>query len=194
MTQQLAQSALTDAPPVAALVNAAGVMLLGTTLDVPLEDWERSLAVNLTGVLLSSRAVIPHMRRGSGVVNIASVVALAAGRRRVAYAAAKAGVIGMTRAMALDHAADGIRVNVICPGAVETPMLHGAWAAVAPQTPAESMRAALEAGTPLGRVASPEDIADLIAFLCGPQSSFITGAVIPIDGGITAQLAASQAR
>lgn len=176
------------------LVNAAGVQIFGSALDTNLADWNSSLAVNLTGPFLVAQALLPLMTGGGSIVNISSVVALVAGKRRLPYAAAKSGLLGMTRAMALDHAEDGIRVNAVCPGAVETPMLHKAWSTVGSGQTADSMRAALEQVTPLGRVGTVADIAELILFLCGPHSSFITGATFTIDGGITAQLAASQAR
>jgi len=176
------------------LVNAAGIMVFGSATDTPLADWEKCIAVNMTGTFLSSQAIIPLMQRGGAVVNIASVVALAAGKRRLPYAAAKAGVIGITKAMAVDHAAAGIRVNAVAPGAIETPMLHHAWSNVAPEKSHEEMRKALMDATPLGLVGSPSHVADLILFLCSDASKFITGAVIPVDGGVTSQLAVSQAR
>lgn len=176
------------------LVNAAGIMVFGNAIDTSLADWEKCIAVNMTGTFLSSQAIVPLMERGGSIVNIASVVALAAGKRRLPYAAAKAGVIGITKAMAVDHASAGIRVNAVAPGAIETPMLHHAWKNVAPQKSHDEMRKALVDATPLGLVGEPSHVADLILFLCSNSSKFITGAIIPVDGGVTAQLAVSQAR
>lgn len=192
--QALARELESENLTVDVLVNAAGVMVFGSATDTSLADWEKCISVNMTGTFLSSQTFIPLMKRGGAIVNISSVVALAAGKRRLPYAAAKAGVIGITKAMAVDHAAAGIRVNAVAPGAIETPMLHHAWKSIAPQKSHEEMRNALIDATPLGLVGKPSHVAELILFLCGDSSKFITGTVIPVDGGVTAQLAVSQAR
>ena len=143
------------------------------------------IAVNLTGTFLVSRAALPELRRSVGgtIVNIASVLGLIGFKQRVAYTASKTGVVGLTRAMALDHAAEGIRVNCICPAIVETELVRNLY--VAQPDP----QAALQARTstlPLGRLGQPDDVANLALFLASEESSWLTGAAVPLDGGLTA--------
>ena len=136
----------------------------------------------MRGVWLLSRAVLPHMRAAGGgsIVNIASVLSLVAARNRVAYSASKGAVLAMTRAMALDHAPEKIRVNCICPGIVDTEM-------VARFSMDETARRQRIAMHPMGRFGHPEDIAQAAVFLASDESAWITGAAFPIDGGYTAQ-------
>jgi NAD(P)-dependent dehydrogenase (short-subunit alcohol dehydrogenase family) len=178
------------------LVNAAGVMTYGRAEDVSDEAWRRTIDVNLSGTFYVSRAAVPNMRSSGGgvIVNFSSIVALATGRSRVAYSAAKSGILGLTRAMALDHAADRIRVVAVCPGAVETEMLRQTWRTVRPDVPEDEMRRMTAEGTPLGRIGSASDIADAVEFLASERASFVTGQAFVIDGGLLAQLATPQAR
>jgi meso-butanediol dehydrogenase/(S,S)-butanediol dehydrogenase/diacetyl reductase len=164
------------------LVNNAGVLLAGTAESHTEEDWDQTFAVNVRGLWLLSRGVLPHMRAaGAGsIVNIGSVLSLVAARNRVAYAASKGAVLSITRAMALDHAPEKIRVNCICPGIVETEMVARF------NLSEEALRQRL-AWHPLGRFAQPEDIAEAAVFLASDESSWITGAAFPVDGGYTAQ-------
>ena len=167
------------------VVNNAGALLVGTAEETSDEDWERVIAVNLTGTFLVSRAALPELRRSVGgtIVNIASVLGLIGFKQRVAYTASKTGVVGLTRAMALDHAAEGIRVNCICPAIVETELVRNLY--VAQPDP----QAALQARTstlPLGRLGQPDDVANLALFLASEESSWLTGAAVPLDGGLTA--------
>lgn len=167
------------------LVCAAGINIRRELPDMTGAEWDNLLAVNLKGVFLCCRAAIPLMRSGGGgsIVTVASDLGLVAARRAAAYGASKGGVIQLTRGIALDHARDGIRANCVCPGPVDTPMLRGGYETEA------AMREALQraAGhTILGRLGHPEEIANVIAFLASEEASFMTGAVVPVDGGITA--------
>ncbi|HEX2161522.1 MAG TPA: SDR family NAD(P)-dependent oxidoreductase, partial [Thermoleophilaceae bacterium] len=162
----------------------AGVPGEGAAVEVDPGDWDRTLAVNLTGVFLSARAVLPAMiERGGGcVLAQASAAGLAALPALAPYSAAKAGVIGLTRQLALDYAPHRVRVNAICPGTVVTPLVEAAM----------ERRGGVEQGLersreriPLGRLGKPEEVAALAAFLASDEASWITGAAIPIDGGLT---------
>lgn len=172
------------------LFNNAGIQTYGTVLEMEEETWDRTLEVNLKSVYLVSRACLPLMieRGGGTIVNMASVQGLASQRRVPAYSASKGGIIAMTRAMALDHAAQGVRVNCVCPASVDTPMLRWAAGLNAPAEQIESTVQAWGEGYPLGRVARAGEIAQVVLFLSCEQSSFITAAAIVVDGGYTAQL------
>ncbi len=161
------------------LVNNAGIASAGTVCEVTPEEWDRVLAINLKGSYLCSRYAIAHMARSGGgsIVCISSASGVIGQQAQVAYNVSKHGVIGLVRCMALDHAADGIRVNAVCPGVMRTPMLDA--------LSAEQL-AALEAMHPLGRVADPAEIAQAVLHLAGDESSFTTGGVFLIDGGLTA--------
>lgn len=163
------------------LVNNAGIPGGARFADVSPDYWNRILRVNLDSVFFGCRAVIPHMRRqgGGAIVNMGSISGLGGDHMNSAYNAAKAGVVNFTRSIAMDHAAEGIRINAICPGPVVTeinalpmgmPLVVDAW---------------LKA-IPIGRFAQPEEIAALAAFLASDDASFIIGAAIPVDGGLTA--------
>jgi NAD(P)-dependent dehydrogenase (short-subunit alcohol dehydrogenase family) len=164
------------------LVNNAGVLLPGTTESHTEEEWEQTFSINVRGLWQLSRAVLPHMRAAGGgsIINIASVLGLVAAKNRVAYSASKGAVLALTRAMALDHAPEKIRVNCICPGIVETPMV----ARFAMDENARRQRIAMH---PIGRFGQPEDIAQAAIFLASDESSWITGAALPVDGGYTSQ-------
>jgi NAD(P)-dependent dehydrogenase (short-subunit alcohol dehydrogenase family) len=167
------------------LVNSAGIPFIGTAERTSEEEWNRVLAVNLTGTFLMSRAVIPVMRGAGGgsIVNLGSVYGLVARRERAAYAASKGGVTLLTQAMALDHAADKIRVNCICPALVETELMQRIFEH-APDPVAA--RRAREAELPLGRLGTPEDVAGLALYLASDESGWMTGVAIPLDGGLSA--------
>ena len=164
------------------LVNNAGLSRRGNAEETSDDDWRLTMAVNLDAVFYLSRAAIPLMRRGGGgvIVNTASELAATATRRLVAYCASKGGVLQLTRAMALDHAREGIRVNAICPGPVDTPLLVGHRG-----NPEEELKAIAEA-TPMGRIGTPDEIAGAITFLASDDASFITGSALLADGGVTA--------
>ncbi|MCU0230675.1 MAG: SDR family oxidoreductase [Acidobacteria bacterium] len=170
------------------LVNNAGIASFGTIETTTPETWRQVLEVNLTGPYLVSRAVLPLLRRGEdpAIVHVASNLGLVALKNAAAYCAAKAGLVNLTRAMALDHAGEGIRVNAVCPGAVATPMLltDRGDGAEAPAVVAELARA-----HPLGRIAEPEEVAAAVAFLLSPACRFATGTILAVDGGSTAGFA-----
>jgi NAD(P)-dependent dehydrogenase (short-subunit alcohol dehydrogenase family) len=165
------------------LLNGAGILFYGTVLETDEAAWRRMMAVNLTGTYLCCRAALPPMiRRGRGsIVNISSTVGgHDACAHAVAYVASKGGVAMFSRAMAIDHARQGIRVNVICPGPTDTPMLRGAMNPTELEAFADSF--------PMGRLAQPEEIANAALFLASDEASFVTGAVFYIDGGQTAEI------
>ena len=167
------------------LVNNAGVSMKGTALECTDEDWDGIFATNVTAVFRLSRAAVREMvRQGSGViVNIASDWALVGARGAVAYAASKGAVAQLTRSMALDHARDGIRVNAICPGDTDTDMLIGEYPDESPSQVLDRLGDAI----PMGRVAHVDEVARAVVFLASDEASFITGALIPVDGGNSAQ-------
>ncbi len=162
------------------VVNNAGAVVAATAEATSDEDWNRMLAVNLTGTFLVSRAALPELRRSGGgsIINIGSVLGLVGMKQRAAYAAAKGGVTLLTKAMALDHARENIRVNCICPALTETDL-------VAELVPEAARRERAEQ-IPLGRLGLPEDVANLAVFLASDESAWMTGAALPLDGGLTA--------
>jgi len=167
------------------LVNNAGVWVPGSAPDCTDEDWERTFAVNVSALFRFSRAAVRVMRgQGAGaIVNVASDWALVGARDAVAYAASKGAVAQITRSMALDHAGEGIRVNAVCPGDTDTDMLAREYAGEERAT----ALARLGAEIPLGRVGRVEEVARAVAFLASEEASFITGALLPVDGGNSAQ-------
>ncbi|MDA8201984.1 MAG: SDR family NAD(P)-dependent oxidoreductase [Chloroflexi bacterium] len=168
------------------LVNAAGIVLPGTTETLERDAWDRTIAVNLTGTWLCAKYAVPLMRRlgGGSIVNVGSTASLVGFAGLAAYAASKGGVALLTRAMALDLAPDSIRVNCVCPGHINTPLGDRF---IASHTEPERFRQELAGDHPIGRLGEPVDVAEVIAFLAGPGAAFMTGAVIPVDGGYTAR-------
>jgi NAD(P)-dependent dehydrogenase (short-subunit alcohol dehydrogenase family) len=168
------------------LVNNAGILYRGTVADCTDEQWERTIATNVTAVFRFSRAAVRAMRprRQGAIVNIASDWALVGAVGAVAYGASKGAVAQLTRSMAVDHARDGIRVNAVCPGDTDTEMLSSV--RQEGEDHAAHM-ARLGAGIPLGRVGRPEEVGRLVAYLLSDRAAFMTGTLVPIDGGNSAQ-------
>jgi NAD(P)-dependent dehydrogenase (short-subunit alcohol dehydrogenase family) len=172
------------------LVNSAGIQRYGTSETTPVSVWDEVLDVNARSMFLAAGQAVPLMRRAGGgaIVNVASAQATATQRNVVAYTASKGAIVAMTRAMAVDHAPDGIRVNSVSPGSVDTPMLRAAARDVSAEDP-DSVIAQWGSLHPLGRVGTPAEIADVILFLASPLSSFVTGADLRADGGVLAGVA-----
>src|ERR1700686_2049243 len=167
------------------LVNNAGTLHVSTVEGISEEEWDRVMMVNVKGPFLMSRAVLPEFRRAGGgaIVNIGSVLGLVAMKDRVAYCASKGGVTMLTKAVALDHAHEGVRVNCICPAVVETPLVRELFGTGAE---GEAARKARIAQIPAGRMGRPEDVAEMAVYLASQESSWVTGVVIPLDGGLSA--------
>jgi NAD(P)-dependent dehydrogenase (short-subunit alcohol dehydrogenase family) len=178
-----AERVLDRAGGVDVLVTAAGAILRRTAEETSDADWDAALAVNLTATFRFCRAAVPAMRtRGGGaIVTVGSGWGLVAGPRAVAYAATKAAVVNLTRALAIDHGPDGIRVNCVCPGDTDTPLLHDELAQLGEDAAAGI--AASGAGRPLGRVAVPTDVAAAIAWLASSDARHVTGTTLVVDGG-----------
>jgi meso-butanediol dehydrogenase/(S,S)-butanediol dehydrogenase/diacetyl reductase len=168
------------------LVNAAGVIVRADAPGTDNDAWYRQMRVNVDGTFFMCRAAIRQMRvQGSGViVNFGSIWGSAGGKGHLAYATAKGAVHNMTRSLALDHAREGIRINAVCPGEVDTPMLRGAGRAV-PLTDAQLADMA-DRVVPNGRLAQPEEIGRVVVFLCTDAASYMTGSLVAVDGGWSA--------
>jgi NAD(P)-dependent dehydrogenase (short-subunit alcohol dehydrogenase family) len=164
------------------LCNNAGVVIRKDVVSLEEQEWDTVLDVTLTGVYRLSRQVIPHMIRcgGGSIINTGSGWSLKGGPKAAAYCAAKAGVLNLTRAMAIDHGRDNIRVNCVCPGDIDTPMLASECRQLG-ESPERFMKEA--ANRPLSRVGTPEDVANAVLFLASDMSKWITGAYIVVDGG-----------
>jgi 2-keto-3-deoxy-L-fuconate dehydrogenase len=162
------------------LVNVAGIGSTTTAPDTPLEVWDDVFAVNARGTFLCCKHAIPGMaaRGGGSIVNVASVGALVGLRNRAAYCASKGAVVALTRALAVDHVADGVRVNAVCPGTVDSP-----WVRRLVDESGETLET-LRARQPMGRLGTTEEIADAVAYLVSAE--FATGTILTIDGGLTA--------
>lgn len=173
------------------LVNSAAVHPYGTVLETDLESWNRCLSVNVTGIFLFARFCVPEMRkRGAGaIVNVASVQGHACQRGVAAYVASKGAILSLTRALALDHAPDRIRVNSISPGSIATPMLEFAARTFSPGATVEEVFKRFGETHPLGRVGTPEEVAELTAFLVSSRAGFCTGGDYLVDGGLLAGIA-----
>ncbi len=166
------------------LVNNAGIDLEVPLVEMSSSIWNRQLDVNLTGAFLCSKYAIPRMReRGGAIINISSVRAFVSYEGNAAYDASKAGMIGLTRALALEHGRDGIRVNAICPGYIDTPMMDD-WLHMQPD-PEATMRQVLSIH-PVGRMGTPRDVAEAALFLASDAAAFISGTFLVVDGAMSA--------
>ncbi len=161
--------------------NNAGIGVYGQTPDLDPEAWHRTIDVDLHSIFYGCRAAIPHLRNAGGgsIVNTASISGLFGDYGLAAYNAAKGAVVNYTKTLAIDHARENIRVNAVCPGAIET-------ALTAPMRASDSLMREYGKLIPMGRMGRPEEIADLVAFLASGEATYITGAAIVIDGGLTA--------
>lgn len=166
------------------VVASAGIAARGTAETTTLWDWERVFAVNVTGVFLTARAAIPHLRQSGGgaIVNVASQLGLVAAAGATAYCASKGAVIQLTRAMAIDYGAEGIRVNCVCPGPTDTPLLEPYFAAADDPTAERRRYAGAQVHE---RLVTPEEVADAVAYLASPRASSTIGAALVVDGGYT---------
>ena len=162
------------------LVNAAGIGSTTTAPDTPVEVWDDVFAVNARGTFLCCKHAIPAMKAqgGGAIVNVASIAALVGLRNRAAYCASKGAIVALTRALAVDHVGDGIRVNAVCPGTIDTP-----WVQRLVTGSGESLDA-LRARQPMGRLGTPEEVADAVIYLA--TAEFVTGTILTVDGGLTA--------
>lgn len=167
--------------PIGVLINNVGIEINDTVLEQSRKQWDRQIAVNLTSVFLFSKYCIPGMRaQGGAIVNISSTHAFVSWPRCAAYDATKAGMLGITRALAVDHGPEGIRVNAVCPGYIRTPLLEQWFATI------EDGGQKAAGRHPLRRIGEPADIANAVFFLASEQAAFITGAVLTVDGGLMA--------
>jgi meso-butanediol dehydrogenase / (S,S)-butanediol dehydrogenase / diacetyl reductase len=179
-----------------AVVCNAGSGASGTVAEQTPERWDRVIATNLTGTFLTCRAALPHLLASRGaIVTVASVAGLRAGPASAAYCASKAGVIQLTRCMALDHGAAGVRANCVCPGWIRTSMADGEMDELGARrgTDREGAYALAVAEVPAQRAGEAEEVAEAVAWLAGPAASYVNGAVITVDGGATVVDAASLA-
>ncbi len=167
------------------LVNAAGIIYRNRTVEQTTEEeWDAIMDTNVKGAFLMSRLALPALRATRGcIVNVASYAGLVGLAGTAAYSASKAALVNLTRTMALDHAQEQIRVNCVCPGSVDTDMIHYAWQLYGN---IEEARRVWAAKHPLGRIAAPSEVAQAIAFLASNAAGFITGVALPVDGGLTA--------
>ena len=168
------------------LVNNAGIYMQGDVERTSVDDWERILATNLTGAFLCTKHAVPVMVRNDGgaIVNVSSEAGVVGIKGQVAYNVSKAGLIALTRSCALDLAEKGIRVNCVCPGTTDTPLVQEA---VKRATDPQAARQRLEQSRPLNRLGAPTEIASAILYLASAEAGYATGAILSVDGGYTAQ-------
>ena len=183
---QYVNAALTAFGRIDVMINNAGIALVKAIADHTPEEWDRVMNVNVKSIYWSARLVIPEMRKAGGglFLNTGSISSVVGLPGQGAYGPSKGAVAQLTRQMAIEYAADNIRVNAVCPGTVETPMLHKA---AAQSDNSEQFMHELRSAHPIGRVAAPEEIAQFYRFLASDHARFFTGAILMIDGGFTAQ-------
>lgn len=168
------------------LVNNAGIMDEATVAEASLEDWQRTIDVNLTAPFILTKTAMPHLKKtGGAIVNIGSIEGIGSNPRHPAYGASKAGLHGLTRAVAVDHGKDGVRCNAVAPGWIDTPLNEDFIASMPDPT---GFRAQLGTIHPVGRTGQPEEVANLVVWLASNEASFVSGQIFVADGGRTAQL------
>jgi NAD(P)-dependent dehydrogenase (short-subunit alcohol dehydrogenase family) len=167
------------------VINNAGVLHIGNAEQITEDQWDHTFNVNVRAVWLMSRAVLPHMRntRGGSIVNMASTLGVVGARNRAAYAPSKGAVVLLTKSMAIDYGHENIRVNAICPSFVETDLTA---AVISQAADPAAIRRERTAAHPIGRLGRPEDIAGMAVYLASDESSWVTGAILPVDGGYLA--------
>lgn len=173
------------------IVNAAAIHPYGTAVTTDLDTWNQCMSVNVTSIFLFAHFGVPEMRKrgGGAIVNLSSVQGHACQRGVAAYVTSKGAIHSLTRALALDHAGEGVRVNSISPGSIATPMLEYAARTFSPGQPVREVFQTYGDAHPLGRIGTPEEVAELAAFLASDQASFCTGGDYLVDGGLKAALA-----
>ena len=178
--EAVVQAAVRDFGRLDVMVNNAGIFAGSTVTKTKVSDWDRVMAVNAGGVFHGSRAALPHLVKSKGsIVNTASVSGLGGDWAMAAYDASKGAIVNLTRAMAMDYGRDGVRVNSVCPSFTLTNMTRG-------MAKSRKLVKKFMERMPLGRIAMPEDIAPVIAFLASDDARFVTGVNLPVDGGVTA--------
>lgn len=172
------------------VINSAAIQPYGTVETMSETDWDRVMAINVKGIYLVAHHAISLMRESGGgaIVNVASVQGIACQTNVAAYVASKGAVLALTRAMALDHAKDGIRVNAVCPGSIDTPMLRFAASQNRGNSTEDEIIEKWGLAHPIGRVGRPEDVGAMIAFLCSAKAQFCTGGEYKVDGGLLAKI------
>ena len=181
--EQVIQETIASFGKLDILVNNAGIIYRNKSVkETTAEEWLKTFNVNVNGAFYLSKFALPHLEATKGnIVNVASYVGMVGFKGIPAYCASKGALIQLTRAMALDHAADGVRVNCVCPGSVHTDMITAAWEAYG-----EGAEDVWSSKHPLGRIAQPLEVANAILYLASDEASFLTGVALPVDGGVTA--------